>query len=193
MSQRDVPESAPPDPATSMESHHQNGSAVTSDGVPQRTGNNLDPWYANYAERSRRARRLRGPRPVRRRLPPRGGLARRRHAVRLRPPAGADRLVDGARHARAGRRRAAVRLRSGHSRAARADPRGHGARGHPRHASTTSSSTTGSQHALDLVAKLFIDPGDVDPRRGARATSARSACSGRSRRASCTSPWTRTG
>ena len=26
--------------------------AVTSDGVPQRTGNNLDPWYANYAERA---------------------------------------------------------------------------------------------------------------------------------------------
>ncbi|HEY1106645.1 MAG TPA: PLP-dependent aminotransferase family protein, partial [Agromyces sp.] len=25
---------------------------MTSDGVPQRTGNNLDPWYANYAERA---------------------------------------------------------------------------------------------------------------------------------------------
>jgi len=25
---------------------------VTSEGVPQRTGNNLDPWYANYAERA---------------------------------------------------------------------------------------------------------------------------------------------
>jgi 2-aminoadipate transaminase len=30
----------------------RNGSDVTSDGVPQRTGNNLDPWYANYAERA---------------------------------------------------------------------------------------------------------------------------------------------
>ncbi|QTX03297.1 PLP-dependent aminotransferase family protein [Agromyces archimandritae] len=25
---------------------------MTTDGVPERTGNNLDPWYANYAERA---------------------------------------------------------------------------------------------------------------------------------------------
>jgi len=34
-----------------MEILSRNGSDVTSD-VPQRTGNNLDPWYANYAERA---------------------------------------------------------------------------------------------------------------------------------------------
>ena len=60
-------------------------------------------------------------------------------------------------------------------------------------ASTTSSTTTGSQQALDLVAKLFIDPGDVDPRRVAELRRRRSACSGRTRRASCTSPWTSDG
>ena len=43
-------ETAAHSPATSMEILSRTEFAVTSDGVPQRTGNNLDPWYANYAE-----------------------------------------------------------------------------------------------------------------------------------------------
>ena len=37
---------------TSMRILSRTDGRVTSDGVPQRTGNNLDPWYANYAERA---------------------------------------------------------------------------------------------------------------------------------------------
>ena len=53
--------------------------------------------------------------------------------------------------------------------------------------------TVGSQQALDLVTRIFCDPGDVDPRRGAVATSARSASSAPTRPRSCTSRWTTTG
>ena len=68
-------------------------------------GNNLDPWYTHYAERTAGPDRLRGARPVRRGLPARGRLARRRHALRLRPPAGARRRRHRAHRARPGRRR----------------------------------------------------------------------------------------
>lgn len=36
----------------SMEPLTRTDDPVTSDGVPQRTGDNLDPWYANYADRA---------------------------------------------------------------------------------------------------------------------------------------------
>ena len=52
MSQRDVPESASPTQQLAWNLTTRTEFAVTSDGVPQRTGNNLDPWYANYAERA---------------------------------------------------------------------------------------------------------------------------------------------
>ena len=62
---------------------------------------------------------------------PGGRVARRRHAEHRRPPArrGRRRARQGARRPRRGR--AAVRLRPGRPAAARADLRGHGARGHP--------------------------------------------------------------
>ena len=52
--------------------------------------------------------------------------------------------------------------------------------------------TVGSQQALDLVTRIFFDPGDVSSPR-ARPTSARSASSRPPRRGSCTSRWTTTG
>ena len=52
MSQRDVPESASSTHQLAWNLTTRTEFAVTSDGVPQRTGNNLDPWYANYAERA---------------------------------------------------------------------------------------------------------------------------------------------
>ena len=58
------------------------------------------------------------------------------------------------------RRRPAVRLRPGRPDAARADLRGDGARGHPRHPDDVVV-TVGSQQALDLVTRIFVDPGDV--------------------------------
>ena len=50
--------------------------------------------------------------------------------------------------------------------------------------------TTGSQQAVDLVTRIFINPGDVDRRRGALLRRAPSGSSGRTRPTSSTSRWT---
>ena len=58
----------------------------------------------------------------------------------------------------------AVRHRPGHARAARADLRGDGAVRHRRGSGASPDDvvvTVGGQQALDLVARLFLDPGDV--------------------------------
>ena len=58
----------------------------------------------------------------------------------------------------------AVRHRPGHPRAARADLRGDGAVRHRRGCGASPEDvvvTVGGQQALDLVARLFLDPGDV--------------------------------
>ncbi|HEX6366433.1 MAG TPA: PLP-dependent aminotransferase family protein [Agromyces sp.] len=133
---------------------------MTSDGVPQRTGNNLDPWYANYAERA-------------------AGLAasevRALFAVASRPEvvslAGGmpfvsalpeDLIVDSMERVMRTQGPTALQYGSGQGIPAL---RSHilevmsleGIRGSVDDVVTA----TGSQQALDLVAKLFIDPGDV--------------------------------
>ncbi|MGO3885520.1 MAG: PLP-dependent aminotransferase family protein, partial [Mycetocola sp.] len=35
-----------------MEKRRKNGGTVTDQGSQASTGNNLDPWYSNYAERT---------------------------------------------------------------------------------------------------------------------------------------------
>jgi 2-aminoadipate transaminase len=133
---------------------------VTSDGVPQRTGNNLDPWYANYAERA-------------------AGLAasevRALFAVASRPEvvslAGGMPFVSAlpqelivSSMERVMRTQGPTALQYGSGQGIPA-LREHilevmsleGIRGSVDNIVTS----TGSQQALDLVAKLFIDPGDV--------------------------------
>ena len=150
----------PLDPATTMKSLKRNGSEVTSDGVPQRTGNNLDPWYANYAERA-------------------AGLAasevRALFAVASRPEvvslAGGMPFVSAlpqelivSSMERVMRTQGPTALQYGSGQGIPA-LREHilevmsleGIRGSVDNVVTA----TGSQQALDLVAKLFIDPGDV--------------------------------
>ena len=133
---------------------------MTSDGVPQRTGNNLDPWYANYAERA-------------------AGLAasevRALFAVASRPEvvslAGGMPFVSAlpqelivSSMERVMRTQGPTALQYGSGQGIPA-LREHilevmaleGVRGSVDNIVTS----TGSQQALDLVAKLFIDPGDV--------------------------------
>ena len=142
-----------------MEILSRNGSDVTSD-VPQRTGNNLDPWYANYAERA-------------------SGLAasevRALFAVASRPEvvslAGGMPFVSAlpqelivSSMERVMRTQGPVALQYGSGQGI-PQLREHildvmaleGIRGSVDDVVTA----TGSQQALDLVAKLFIDPGDV--------------------------------
>ena len=132
---------------------------MTSD-VPQRTGNNLDPWYANYAERA-------------------AGLAasevRALFAVASRPEvvslAGGMPFVSAlpqelivSSMERVMRTQGPVALQYGSGQGI-PQLREHildvmaleGIRGSVDDVVTA----TGSQQALDLVAKLFIDPGDV--------------------------------
>ena len=132
---------------------------MTSD-VPQRTGNNLDPWYANYAERA-------------------SGLAasevRALFAVASRPEvvslAGGMPFVSAlpqelivSSMERVMRTQGPVALQYGSGQGI-PQLREHildvmaleGIRGSVDDVVTA----TGSQQALDLVAKLFIDPGDV--------------------------------
>ena len=104
-------------------------------------------------------------------------------AVHRRAAAGRGRRDARPARRRAGRHHPAVRHRPGHPRAARADLRGDGAvrhrRGRAARRRTTSSSRSGGQQALDLVARLFLDPGDVvlaegpDLRRRARVVPGR--------------------
>ncbi|HET6673347.1 MAG TPA: aminotransferase class I/II-fold pyridoxal phosphate-dependent enzyme, partial [Agromyces sp.] len=143
-----------------MKSLTRNGSEVTSDGVPQRTGNNLDPWYSNYAERA-------------------AGLAasevRALFAVASRPEvvslAGGMPFVSAlpqelivSSMERVMRTQGPTALQYGS---------GQGIPSLREHILEVMSlegihgsvdnvvTSTGSQQALDLVAKLFIDPGDV--------------------------------
>ena len=53
--------------------------------------------------------------------------------------------------------------------------------------------TVGSQMALDLITRMFCDPGDVDPGRGAVLRRRARHVPARTRRMSCTSRWTTTG
>ena len=133
---------------------------MTSDGVPQRTGNNLDPWYANYAERA-------------------AGLAasevRALFAVASRPEvvslAGGmpfvsalpqDLIVSSMQRVMAEQGPTALQYGSGQGIPALREQilevmALEGIAGTVDNVVTA----TGSQQALDLVAKLFIDPGDV--------------------------------
>jgi DNA-binding transcriptional MocR family regulator len=52
--------------------------------------------------------------------------------------------------------------------------------------------TVGSQMALDLVTRIYCDPGDVVLAEGPSYVGARSAASRRTRRGWCTSRWTQT-
>ncbi|WP_350348363.1 PLP-dependent aminotransferase family protein [Agromyces sp. G08B096] len=134
---------------------------MTTDGVPQRTGNNLDPWYANYAERA-------------------AGFAasevRALFAVASRPEvvslAGGMPFVSAlpqelimSSMERVMREQGPTALQYGGG-AGIPELREHildvmsleGIRGASVDDVVTS---TGSQQALDFVAKLFLDPGDV--------------------------------
>ena len=155
---------------------------------PGRQGNNLDPWY----DALRRAHRRASARHEVRAL---FAVASRPEVVSLAGgmpfvsalPAGARHGRRRARHARTGRRRAAVRLGPGHPRAARADPRGDGARGHPAPASTTSSSRPDrSTRSSSSPSSSSTRATSSSPR--GRATSPRWSSSGRSRPRSTTSP-----
>ena len=133
---------------------------MTSDGVPQRTGNNLDPWYANYAERA-------------------AGLAasevRALFAVASRPEvvslAGGmpfvsalpqELIVSSMERVMRAQGPTALQYGSGQGIPALREHILEVMSLEGIHGSVDNVVTsTGSQQALDLVAKLFIDPGDV--------------------------------
>ncbi len=160
MSQRDVPESSSATQQLAWKLTTRTEIAVTSDGVQQRTGNNLDPWYANYAERA-------------------AGLAasevRALFAVASRPEvvslAGGmpfvsalpqDLVVSSMQRVMSEQGPTALQYGSGQGIPALREQilevmALEGIKGTVDNVVTA----TGSQQALDLVAKLFIDPGDV--------------------------------
>ena len=118
--------------------------------------------------------RLGDPGAVRGRLPARGGLPRRRHAQRVGPAAGRRRRRRAPARRRARRRSLCSTAPARATRALREQicevMALEGVRAHPDDVVVT----TGSQQALDLVTRIFVDPGDVvSPRR--RPTSGRSA------------------
>ena len=125
-------------------------------------GTNLDPWYAHYAERTAglSASEVRALFAVASRA--RGGLARRRHAVRLaRCP---TELVTVARWTASMREQGPIALQYGSGQgdaALREQILEVMALEGIRAGVDDVVVTTGSQHALELVTKLFLDPGDV--------------------------------
>ncbi|HEU4466597.1 MAG TPA: PLP-dependent aminotransferase family protein, partial [Agromyces sp.] len=133
---------------------------MTSDGVPQRTGNNLDPWYANYAERAAgfAASEVRALFAVASR-PEVVSLAGGMPFVSALP----QELITTA-FERVMREQGPVALQYGS---------GQGIPSLREHILDIMSlegirasvdnvvTSTGSQQALDFVAKLFLDPGDV--------------------------------
>ncbi len=136
---------------------------MTSDGVPQRTGNNLDPWYANYAERAAgfAASEVRACSPSRRGPKWSRSQAACRSSRRFRKSSSSRRWSASC------ATRGPVALQYGGG-GAGVPPslrehilevmRLEGIRGASVDDVVTS---TGSQQALDFVAKLFLDPGDV--------------------------------
>jgi 2-aminoadipate transaminase len=134
---------------------------VSTDGVPQRTGNNLDPWYANYAERAAgfAASEVRALFAVASR-PEVVSLAGGMPFVSALPQELIQSSMD-----RVMREQGPVALQYGGG-AGIPQLREHildvmsleGIRGASVDDVVTS---TGSQQALDFVAKLFLDPGDV--------------------------------
>ena len=135
----------------------------------------------------------RDPGPVRRRVPARGRLARRRHAVHCAP----CRSTPSARCSRSWsptRGAAALQYGSGQGdpRAARADLRVMALEGIEAHPDDVVV-TVGSQQALDLVTRIFIDPGDVVLAEAPSYVGALGDVRGPTRPRSCTSRWTTTG
>lgn len=134
---------------------------MSTDGVPQRTGNNLDPWYANYAERAAgfAASEVRALFAVASR-PEVVSLAGGMPFVSALPQELIQSSMD-----RVMREQGSVALQYGGG-AGIPQLREHildvmsleGIRGASVDDVVTS---TGSQQALDFVAKLFLDPGDV--------------------------------
>ncbi len=134
---------------------------MSTDGVPQRTGNNLDPWYANYAERAAgfAASEVRALFAVASR-PEVVSLAGGMPFVSALPQELIQSSMD-----RVMREQGPVALQYGGG-AGIPQLREHildvmsleGIRGASVDDVVTS---TGSQQALDFVAKLFLDPGDV--------------------------------
>lgn len=134
---------------------------MSTDGVPQRTGNNLDPWYANYAERAAgfAASEVRALFAVASR-PEVVSLAGGMPFVSALPQDLITSAMD-----RVMREQGPVALQYGGGAGIPA-LREHildvmsleGIRGASVDDVVTS---TGSQQALDFVAKLFLDPGDV--------------------------------
>ncbi|UOE43395.1 PLP-dependent aminotransferase family protein [Agromyces larvae] len=134
---------------------------MTTDGVPQRTGNNLDPWYANYAERAAgfAASEVRALFAVASR-PEVVSLAGGMPFVSALPQELVRSAMD-----RVMVEQGPVALQYGGG-AGIPELREHildvmsleGIRGASVDDVVTS---TGSQQALDFVAKLFLDPGDV--------------------------------
>ena len=104
--------------------------------------------------------RIGDPGPVRGRQPARGGLARRRHAEHRRPPAGCRRrgpgdlvLADGRRAMQYGSGQGEPAMREAICEVMRLE----GIGAHPDDVVVT----VGSQQGLDLVTRIFCDPGDV--------------------------------
>ena len=133
---------------------------MTSDGVPQRTGNNLDPWYANYAERAAglSASEVRALFAVASR-PEVVSLAGGMPFVSALPQ---ELIVSSMERVMRTQGPTALQYGSGQGVPALREQildvmALEGIRGSVDNVVTA----TGSQQALDLVAKLFIDPGDV--------------------------------
>ena len=134
--------------------------AVTSDGVPQRTGNNLDPWYANYAERAAgfAASEVRALFAVASR-PEVVSLAGGMPFVSALPQ---DLITQAMERVMRDQGPVALQYGSGQGIPALREQileimALEGIRGSVDNVVTS----TGSQQALDFVAKLFLDPGDV--------------------------------
>ena len=164
------PQTTCPTGRTLVSRHEHRGYRARRWTVTEESGSRSDRRDPRVAHRrlrrpvrraSYRDGRLRDPSSVRRRVEARGGLARRRHAVR---------------HGPSPRRRRRARRRPGRAGAARSRSSTAPARATRTCASRSATScalegieagpddvvvTVGSQQALDLITRIFIDPGDV--------------------------------